>query len=190
MTTRQVQLAFLEALEQGETLASWIHRYPQQAAGLIDLAQAREQERAAPPATAAQVAAVAAIARRTLAQVAPPLSLRQRGQLAGLSLRELAARVGLSSDILFKIDRRVVRPETVPGALVRELAGALDCTREAIRAALAGSGPVTAGAFYHAAQAPQVGQQTFAEAVASSVTLAPPDRARWLAAAQAPADEE
>src|SRR4051812_3664421 len=189
---REVQLAFLDALERGERPDGWLRRYPQHAAALIDLAQARAIEQSAPAPTTADVAAVAAIARRTLAATlpAPALSLGERASRAGLTLRTLAARVGLSSDILVKIDRRVVRPDTVPGALVRELAQALDCTAAAIRAGLAGSGPVTANAMYHSRQAPQVGQQTFAEAVQTSVALAPDARARWLAAAAAPDDEE
>src|SRR5690349_10817140 len=177
---RHVQFAFLDALDRGERPDTWIQRYPQYAAALIDLAQARDLEAALPPPTAAEVAVVAAIARRTLAATTgPALSLSERARKAGLSIRDLAARVGLTSDILFKIDRRVVRPETVPGALVRDLAAALDCTATALRAGLTG-GPVTAGALYHAKQAPQVGQQTFAEAVAASVALPPADRQRWL----------
>jgi hypothetical protein len=189
---REVQIAFLAALERGERLDGWLRRYPQHAARLIDLAQAHGLEAAAPALGAATVAAVAAIARRTLAATlaAPALSLGERAQAAGFSLRDLAARVGLSSDILVKIDRRVVRPETVPARLVRELAAALDCTAAALRAGLAGSGPVTAGALYHARQAPRVGQQSFADAVRTSVALPAADRARWLAAAEEPSDED
>jgi hypothetical protein len=183
---RHVQLAFLEALDHGEQPDGWLRRYPQHAAVLIDLAQARDLEAALPPPTTDELAAVAAIARRTLAAtIGAPLSLSERARLVGLSIRDLAARVGLTSDILFKIDRRVVRPETVPAALVRDLAAALDCTATALRAGLTG-GPVTAGALYHAKQAPQVGQQTFAEAVAASVALAPAARQRWLEAAAVP----
>ena len=186
---REVQVAFLAALEQGEPPTVWLHRYPQHAAQLIDLAQARASEARSRPSPAA-VAAIAVLARRTHAAVAPGpvLSLNERAKGAGLTLRTLAARVGLSSDILVKIDRRVVRPETVPGSLLRELAAALGCSAAALRAGLAGGGPVTAGALYHARQAPQVGQQTFAEAVAASVTLAPEARARWLQASAEPND--
>ena len=183
---REAQLGLLAALERGEGAAPSLRRYPQHAAALIDLALARAGEDAAPEPDAAQVAATAAIARRALAQVAAPapVGLAERANRAGLSLRELASRVGLTSDILFKIDRRVVRAETVPAALLRELGRALDCTAEAVRAGLTGGAPVTAGALYHAASAPQVGQQTFAEAVAGSVTLDAESRARWLAAAE------
>ena len=152
-TLRHVQFAFLDALDRGERPDTWLQRYPQYAAALVDLAQARDLEAALPPPSAAAVAAVAAIARRTLgATTGPALSLSERARQAGLSIRDLAARVGLTSDILFKIDRRVVRPETVPGALVRDLAAALDCTATALRAGLTG-GPVTVGALYHAKQA-------------------------------------
>ncbi|HUS14994.1 MAG TPA: hypothetical protein VM536_08270 [Chloroflexia bacterium] len=185
MSAGEVKLAFLDALERGERPDGWLQRYPQHAAALLDLAQARDLEAAAPQPSAAEVAAIATIARRTLAtaQGTPVLTLSERARQAGLSLRELAGRVGISSDVLVKIDRCVVRPETVPAALLRELAALLDCTAAAVRAGLGGAGPVTAGAYYHAAQAPQVSQQTFAEAVAASVALDPEARARWLALA-------
>ncbi|MGI8588073.1 MAG: hypothetical protein ACR2M0_10360 [Chloroflexia bacterium] len=182
-----IQIEFLGAMERGEHPDGWLRRYPQYAASLIDLAQAYAVEAAAPPPDAAEIAAVAAIARRTLAasSLAAPLGLGERAARAGTSLRELAARVGLSSDVIFKIDRRIVRPETVPAALLRELASALGCTAIALRAGLLG-GPATAGAMYHAAQPPKPRQQSFAEAIAASADLSPEARARWLAAAAAP----
>ncbi len=184
-------VAFLDALEAGARPDAWLRRYPEHAAALIDLAQAYALEQAAPAPTPAEVAAVAAIARRTLAAARPEpvLGLSARASRAGLTLRALAARVGLGSDVLVKIDRRVVRPETVPGALVRELAAILDCTAAALRAGLQGAAPAAGAAMYHAKQTPAVGQQSFADAVAASMTTAPEARARWLQAAAADSGE-
>src|SRR5205814_531884 len=110
---RTLGMAFLAALEAGDRPESWLRRYPQHAPLLIDLAQAYAVEQAQPAPTAAQVATVAAIGRRTLAQATAPaaLGLSARVARAGLTMRDLAGRVGLTSDILFKIDRCIVRPD-------------------------------------------------------------------------------
>ena len=180
---RAIHIAFLAALEAGEKPDAWLRRYPQHAPTLIDLAQAYGVEAAQPAPRPADIAAVAAIGRRTLAQATAPaaLGLAARATRAGLTLRELAGRVGLSSDILHKVDRCIIQPNTVPTRLVEQLAQLLGCTAEALRLGLAGAAPRTAGAMYHAAQAPQIGQQTFAEAVRSSRMISPADRKRWLA---------
>jgi len=180
---RTIHIAFLAALEAGEKPDAWLRRYPQHAPALIDLAQAYGVEAAQPAPRSADIAAVAVIGRRTLAQATAPaaLGLAARATRAGLTLRELAGRVGLSSDILLKVDRCIIQPNTVPTRLVEQLAQLLGCTAEALRLGLAGAAPRTAGAMYHAAQAPQVGQQTFAEAVRSSRMISPADRKRWLA---------
>lgn len=180
---RAIHIAFLAALEAGEPPDTWFRRYPQHAPLLIDLAQAYGVEAAQPAPLPADIVAVTAIGRRTLAQATAPatLGLAARAARAGLSLRELAARVSLSSDILLKVDRCIIQPATVPARLVEQLAQLLGCTTDALRAGLAGTAPRTAGAMYHAAQAPQVGQQTFAEAVRSSRMISAADRKRWLA---------
>ncbi len=180
---RAIHIAFLAALAAGEAPDTWFRRYPQHAPALIDLAQAYGVEAAQPAPRAADIAAVAAIGRRTLAQATAPtaLGLAARATRVGLTLRDLAGRVGLSSDILLKVDRCVIQPDTVPTRLVEQLAHLLGCTAEALRLSIAGTAPRTAGAMYHAAQAPQVGQQTFSEAVRSSRMISAEDRKRWLA---------
>ncbi len=179
-----IRIAFLAALEAGERPEAWLRRYPQHAPALIDLAQAYGVEAAAPAPRAADIMTVTAIGRRTLAQAGAPatLGLAARATRAGLTLRDLAARVHLSSDILHKVDRCIVRPDTVPVRLVEQLAGLLGCTAETLRVSLAGTAPRTVGAMYHAAQAPQVGQQTFAEAVRTSRMISADDRKQWLTA--------
>jgi hypothetical protein len=178
---RAVQIAFLEALEQGEPPAAWLRRYPQYAQTLTDLALTVAAPATDPtPADIAHAEGIlrSALQARTLAQPAPRLAERVKAR--GLSMREVAARVRLTSDILFKIDRRVIPVDTVPARLLDQLGQVLGCTADALRAGLAGSAPPTAGAMYHAKQAPTVGQQPFADAVRTSVALPAADRAYWL----------
>ncbi len=180
---RRLKLAFLDALEEGEAPAAWLRRYPQHAATLIDLALAATTPAADAPAST--VARAAGFARAALQAQAVPVavaepSLGERVKALGLNMRDVAARVRLTSEILFKIDRRIIPVETVPARLLGDLSAILGCTADALRAGLGGSGPQTAGAMYHAKQAPTVGQQDFAAAVRASLNLSAADRAYWL----------
>jgi hypothetical protein len=180
---RVLKLAFLDALEQGEAPAEWLRRYPQYAASLTDLALAAVVPATDPP--AATVARAAQFARTALrAQAAPGAepALGDRVKALGLNMRDVAARVRLTSEILFKLDRRIIPVDTVPARLLNDLGTILGCTAEALRAGLGGVGPQTAGAMYHAKQAPTVGQQAFADAVRASLNLSAEDRAYWLRA--------
>ena len=180
---RGVKLAFLDALEQGEAPADWLRRYPQYAATLTDLALAATIPAADPPASAVARAAAcarAALAAHTAPGVVAEPALGERVKALGLNMRDVAARVRLTSEILFKLDRRIIPVDTVPARLLNELGAVLGCTADALRAGLGGAGPQTAGAMYHAKQAPAVGQQAFADAVRASLNLSAEDRAYWL----------
>ena len=180
---RGVKLAFLDALEQGEAPADWLRRYPQHAATLTDLALAATIPAADPPASAVARAAAcarAALAAHTVPGVVDEPALGERVKALGLNMRDVAARVRLTSEILFKLDRRIIPVDTVPARLLNELGAVLGCTADALRAGLVGGGPQTAGAMYHAKQAPTVGQQAFADAVRASLNLSAEDRAYWL----------
>jgi hypothetical protein len=188
---RGVKLAFLDALEQGEAPADWLRRYPQHAATLTDLALAATTPATDLPASAvARAAALARAALHAQATVSPQSAIRnpqsaepalgERVKALGLNMRDVAARVRLTSEILFKLDRRIIPVDTVPARLLNELGAVLGCTADALRAGLGGAGPQTAGAMYHAKQAPAVGQQAFADAVRASLNLSAEDRAYWL----------
>jgi hypothetical protein len=178
-----LKLAFLDALEQGEAPADWLRRYPQHAATLTDLALAATTPADDPPAAA--VARAAQFARAALHMQAAPVAvaeptLGERVKGLGLNMREVAARVRLTSEILFKLDRRIIPVDTVPARLLNELGAVLGCTADALRAGLGGVGPHTAGAMYHAHQPPTVGQQSFADAVRACLNLSAEDQAYWL----------
>src|SRR5438045_1161121 len=105
---RAIKLAFLDAIEQGEAPAPWLRRYPQHARILTDLALATIP--AAEP-TEAEVVQATAILRQTLTQHlarnTQPVHLGERVKALGLKMGEVAARVRLTGDILFKLDLRI-----------------------------------------------------------------------------------
>ena len=190
---RVLKLALLDALEQGETPADWLRRFPQHAATLTDLALAATTPPMEPPATA--VARAAQFARAALRALAAPATgaepgLGDRVKALGLTMRDVATRVRLTSEILFKLDRRIIPVETVPARLLTELGAVLGCTADALRAGLGGAGPQTAGAMYHAHQPPTVGQQAFGDAVRASLNLSAEDQAYWLAEEASAAQDE
>jgi hypothetical protein len=178
---RAIQVAFLAALEQGEAPAVWLRRYPQHARALTDLALTATVP--VPEPTEAEVDHTAGILRNALTQYAlrstSPVRLRERVKALGLKMADVAAQVRLTSDILFKIDRRTIPVETVPARLLDQLAGLLDCSAAALRAGLAG-GAAQPAPMYHSKEAPTPGRQSFADAVRTSVSLGETDRAYWL----------
>ena len=183
---RTLKLAFLEALEQGESPAPWFAAYPEHAAILADLAVATALPDQPPP--AAEVAAAEAIMRQTLRAHLDHTDRTEPGIAARLARQRLtwpaiAAQVRLPPEILIKIDRRVIPVDTVPACLLHQLADLLDCTVAALCAGLVGAGPQTAGTMYHATRPPTVRQQGFAAAVQASVNISAADRAYWLAEA-------
>lgn len=189
---RTLKLAFLEALEQGESPAPWFAAYPEHAAILADLAVAAALPDKPPP--AAEVAATEAIMRRTLRAHLDQTDRAEPGLAARVARQRLtwpaiAAQVRLPTEILIKIDRRVIPVDTVPARLLHQLAALLDCTAEALRAGLTGAGPQTAGAMYHATRPPTVRQQAFAAAVQASLNISAADRAYWLSDAEAPSGD-
>ena len=179
---RAIQVAFLAALEQGEAPAAWLRRYPQHARALTDLALTATVP--VPEPTVAEVTRAEDILHAALTQLAArntqPVRLGERVKALGLKIADVAAQVRLTSDILVKIDRRIIPVETVPTHLLDQLAGLLDCSVAALRAGLAGRAPQTSGAMYHSKQQPTPGQQSFVDAVRTSVSLTEADRAYWL----------
>ncbi len=175
-----LQLAFLDALERGELPDPWLTAYPEHAALFRALASSTLAP--ADPPSPADLAATAAILRATLqAQMArsqptePGLIARMAAQ--GQTVSTVAAALRLSPDILFKIDQRMIRLDTVPERLLQDLATLLDCARAALCAGLTGASPSPdAGS----STRPDRRQLTFAEAVQTSRTMDRADQTYWL----------
>ena len=187
---QEVEQAFIVAREQGESLAVWLERYPQHAIALIDLASALDAYDNAPAPDPQSVVATTKMLRTALAQVAGPLTptpapgLIARGRGLGMNIPQFARRLHLSSDILIKLDRGVLLSATTPRRLREQLATVLQCTQEAVDAALRPQ-PTGREAFFYAKQAPEAPrQQPFTEALEQSQDIAPDDREFWLAIAR------
>ncbi|MGZ3715932.1 MAG: hypothetical protein ACXVA4_10975, partial [Ktedonobacterales bacterium] len=111
-------------------------------------------------------------------QVQPIEGLVKQGAKAGYSARKLAEAVGLTIDVLAKLEARVIAVATIPPTLVTRLATTLQVLPDAVAAYLGATRPGQAGAFYYADQQPTQQQESFLDAVQASM-LSPERKQEW-----------
>ena len=102
-------------------------------------------------------------------------SLVQLGLDAKYSPPQLAAAVGLTVDLLGKLQAHAIAAATIPRALIQRFADVLKTAPEAIAAYLSAS---PAGGFYMADQQPDQQQESFRDAVEASA-LSPEGKREW-----------
>ncbi len=180
------------------TLMEWSRRYPEYAAHLSDLTAAWSiaDHLSAPPLSAAEEAAlvqrgmslIAGLARQA-EQPATLISLLEESRARGLSAQDLAQLGGLSLPLALKLERRLLRPASIPRVVLERVAAAVGRDVAVLISYLAQPPQLAPGASYHAQQAPQLaGQEEFAAAVRADRTLSPDDQRRLLALTQADAN--
>lgn len=165
------------AAGRGPRLEDYVRRYPRYAVELTDFvlyfhSVSRHLPKPAPvPARALSPAAQAALAQiRESAPdsahgVVPIESLVKRGKAVGYNARQLAAAVGLSHDLLGKLESKAIAANTIPRTLIRRLSETLAAAPEAVAAYLGQSTPAQASQFFYSEQAPAQRQETFLDAV-------------------------
>ncbi len=183
---------YADAVAAGDAnVARWLVAYPQHARELAgfaadlacysDLGEACMEE---PDSDDAPF--MAALARFTPPQrCAPIASLCHEAQRFGLSTNELAARLGLDVSVIAKLDKKLIRPATLPRRLVAVVAEALqrsvDEVAAYLRTPLAPATAVRALSF-RAPSAPVVPKgETFADAIRSAPEMLEEARSGWLA---------
>ncbi|MBJ7410399.1 MAG: hypothetical protein JHD15_08550 [Phenylobacterium sp.] len=172
-------------------LSAYVARYPQHADALVAFAATLAEQAAAapePPLTpeheARLIDAALDQAARLRAQRRPavaPSSLGQLAQHAGLSLAQMAEAVGVDGFVAAKLDKRLIRRESLPAAFLDRLADVLATSADAILGVLTGppvASPRAAFVAIRSAALPSV--ETFADAIRAS-SLPDPAKARWLA---------
>jgi hypothetical protein len=112
--------------------------------------------------------------------------LMRQGARVGYPAPQLAKRVGLSPDVLAKLEAHRIEAATVPEALVRRLAATLHVTPTAVSAFLSHPG-ARRGTTSSQASAPRQQREPFLEAVRASA-LTPQQKDEWakIAAGEAP----
>ncbi len=164
-------------------MEAYLQRYPQYESELLKFAvyfhtigfDADEPDASPAP-------ALSAAAQRALMRIRPPVidGLVKQGVKAGYPARKLAEAVGLTIDLLGKLEARVIAVATIPPTLVKRLADTLQVVPEAVSAYLGAAQPGQAGAFYYADQPPSQQQESFLDAVQASA-LSPERKQEWAA---------
>lgn len=180
-----------------EGLLSFIARYPEHREALVDFAATAAEQRSLPPSegfsdAGARFAGRAASAlenhifqrdQARAAAASPALSLGELADAAGRSLAQVAERLSLDMGLAAKLDRRLIRVETIPRRLVNGLAECLGSTADAVLAVLSGPPRMSAAPSFMVIRSVSTPvQETFSEAIAVS-TLTEADKARWADAA-------
>jgi hypothetical protein len=170
-------------------IADYIQRYPQFAAELMEFAfffhtiGAEEEEPDLAPSlefTAAEQKARARIrAESTPSQGVTIEGFVEQGLSVGYLPPELAEVLGISWDILAKLEAHAINAASIPRTLIQRLADRLSLLPEAISAYLSGAPDAQAGAFYYADQPPIQQQETFLEAIQASPELSPAQKSEW-----------
>lgn len=200
-----ITFQYAEEYRQGRRprIQEYVRRYPQYASELLDYAlyfhtvgfdnpplEEPGELKLSPESAAAlarireRSAAYAPNAAPAAPAVAPIESLFKQGLAVQLGPPQLAAAVGLTMDVLAKIEARAITVASIPPTLVRRLATALKLAPEAIATYLSPAQPGQAGGFYYADQAPTQQQESFLDAVQASA-LPPEQKSAWAEIVQA-----
>lgn len=192
----RITAEYAEAARAGQAprISDYVRRYPQYARELVAYAlsysavfadQPPPDERsAATPSPAAQKALAFIREQRpaydSAAQAQTFDSLLKRALDVGYPPPRLFAELGLSADVVSKLEAQVITVASVPRTLVERLARTLQTSADAIQAYLASTQPQAQGAqLYLAERPPEYSQQSFLEAVAQS-TLSEDEKRVWF----------
>lgn len=175
-------------LDRSPHIEDYVRQYPQYTQELLEFAvyfhtvglDAAEPDQipAAELSPAAQKALTQIRERRATVSIAPLVGLVKQGAQVGYSPRKLADAVGLTTNLLGKLEARAIAVATIPPTLVRRLADTLNVTPEAVASYLGAARPGDAGAFYYADQPPTQQQEPFLDAVQASA-LSPERKREW-----------
>jgi hypothetical protein len=180
---------YVDAYHSGQSshIEDFVERYPQYASELLEFAVyyhtvgfateslAGPLEPTLSPEGEAILARIHALSAASAPAPAAIASLVKQGVLAGYSPPQLAEVVGLTPDLLGRLEARAIAAASIPHALFQRLATTLKTAPEAIAAYL---GAAPAGGFYLADQPPAQQQESFLDAVQAS-TLSPERKREW-----------
>jgi transcriptional regulator with XRE-family HTH domain len=111
---------------------------------------------------------------------APIVGLRKGAEARGLTLQALASATGLTVPLLVKLDRRLIRPASIPRQAVERIAAALGRSFEAVAEYLQGPSQFASQASFRADAAPRMpDRQDFFDAVESDLTMSVEQKEEW-----------
>jgi hypothetical protein len=187
---------YVEEYRAGRTpsIEDYIQQYPEFAAELVEFAlYFHTVGSSLPDADASPATELSRAAQRVLAHLREQHTaasarvegattaiegLVSQGAKVGQSAQQLAGTVGLSIDVLAKLEAHAITASTIPRTLILRLANALQVAPETVAAFFGLTPSAQAGVFYYADQPPAQQQQSFLDAVQAS-TLSPDRKLEW-----------
>lgn len=177
----------------------YVRRYPQYASELLEYALyfhtvGFDREPLVGPAeptlSPAAEKALARIRERRSAYAPTPAAvpfegLVKQGNRLGYKPSQLAEAVGLTSDLIGRLEARAIDVTSIPRALFERLAATLKATPEAIADYLRAPQAGQVGGFFYADQQPTQARQSFLDAVRTSPMLSLEQKQQWTDIVQA-----
>jgi len=181
-------------------LAEFMRRYPHAADALADFAATasiienspdteskREGESLTEEETIVhrgmETAAHLLAARRaslTLEETAPLTGLRKEAEARGLTIQALASATRLTVPLLVKLDRRLIRFDSIPRQAIERIGAALGRSFDAVSMYLQGDSQFASQASFRADAAPQMpNQQDFFDAVETDLMMSDTQKDEW-----------
>jgi hypothetical protein len=128
-------------------------------------------------------------AEHVLAQITSPppdqvgeqvlTSLVKSGLAAGYPPPKLAEGLGISRDVLAKLEAHAIAASSLPRSFIQRVAQTLRVAPETVLAYFRGASPAQAGAFFYADNAPRQEQESFLEAIQASPRLTADQKREW-----------
>ncbi|WP_309713770.1 hypothetical protein [Armatimonas sp.] len=146
-------------------VADWATRYPAQAREFAYLAADRAFPAAHADDTLTQSIGLSVLREKRVAYSATFASLKSVAEAKGHTAESLAAALKLPLGLFWKLHRRLVYFETIPQALINQLAEKLDRTADELARYLRQPPQFAARASYRSDSAPQATQESFASAL-------------------------
>lgn len=106
-------------------------------------------------------------------------SLVETGLAAGYAPPRLAEALGISRDVLAKLEAHAIAGRSIPRSFILRAADTLRVTPETVMAYFHGAQRAPSGAFFYADQAPTQEQESFLEAIQSSPRLSANQKRDW-----------
>jgi hypothetical protein len=160
-TNEEIVMAFATA--KNANLTEWVLRHPSAASEMAQVATQNWAGEA--PTSAGDIARVQSIGLDVLKTRMPLINLKTEAEKKGFTSESLAAALKLPRTVITKLQRRLIRPETLPQRLIEQIAEKLDRSTSDIASYFKMPPQLIAnGAFRHD-EAPVIEQETFADAL-------------------------
>jgi hypothetical protein len=177
------------------TLQAWITRYPEFAQELTEFTVAQNRMQGVPEyeASPEEINALVQFGQQTFqsllaqgtnavarASTAGIESLLAAGKTIGKNLQHIAQETRLSVSLVRMLDRRLIKADSIPNAVVDSLANVFGYDSRVMSTYLHQPPVLAQGVRYRSEQVPTLAQTDFQHAITDDQSLSEADRAYWL----------